>query len=230
MVTAERSFTPALGLRALTPLYDGAIRFFTRESVWREALVDQLGLKAGERVLDVGCGTGSLAIRLKQAHPDLLVTGLDPDEKVLDRARAKAEARGVQIDWRQGFARDAGDIGAIFDKVVSSLVFHQVPMIEKKAGIAAMVAAVRPGGEIHIADYARQGTVLMHTLFRMIQALDGRENTQANADGAIERLLGAEAPLAAEPTRTFDTPTGRISLFRLRTPKRANARVNETNA
>jgi len=230
MVDAQRNFTPALGLSALTPLYDGAIRLLTRERAWRTAFLDQIDPRPGERVIDVGCGTGSLAILLKKAAPELHVVGMDPDDGVLERARAKAEAAGVEIEWRRGFARDAGAMGPVFDKAVSSLVFHQVPMTEKEAGIAAMVAAVRPGGEVHIADYATQTTSLMRALFRTIQALDGRENTQANADGAIERLLAAQAPTAARPIRTFGTPTGRISLFRLQIPKLAKAGRRETNA
>lgn len=230
MVGAQRNFTPALGLSGLTPLYDRAIRLFTRERVWRAAFLEQIDPQPGERIIDVGCGTGSLAILLKETVPELRVAGMDPDDAVLRRARAKSEAAGVEIEWRRGFARDTGAMGPVFDKAISSLVFHQVPTAEKEAGIAAMVAAVRPGGEVHIADYAKQTTSLMRALFHTIQALDGWENTQANANGAIERLLAAQAPMADRPTRTVGTPTGQISLFRLQTPKLARARRGETNA
>src|SRR5436309_2568356 len=77
------------------------------------------------------------------------------------------------------------------DVVVTSLMFHQVPMAEKQAGRAAMYAALRPGGRLVIADYGRQRG-LMRLLFRLtIQRLDGVADTQPNADGALPRLVRA---------------------------------------
>lgn len=210
------TFTPALGRNWLTPAYDVAIRLLTRENRWRRALVRQIDPPQGGVLLDVGCGTGSLAIMLKRVRPDLHVTGMDPDPQALAIARAKAEAAGVEIEWRKGFARDAADDRSAFDRVVSSLVFHQVPMHEKVAGIEAMVAATRTGGSVHIADYATQRGWLMRRLFGVIQRLDGVENTQANADGAIERHLARFSSDAATPVEVFRTPTGAISLFCLR--------------
>ena len=199
----------------LSPLYDGVVRLFTRETAWRHALVAQVAPRSGDRILDVGCGTGSLAVLLKLAEPKAQIVGLDPDPAILARAEAKARAAGAVIEWRQGFARDSAWQGDTFDKAVSSLVFHQVPMPEKQAGIRAMIDAVRPGGEVHIADFARQRSRLMCVLFDAIGWVDGRENIRANAAGAIESILGAVSPDAAVPTRSFKTPLGEISLFRL---------------
>lgn len=215
MTRVTKDFVPALGWSALTPLYDGLVRLLTREAVWRSAFVDQIAPSDGETILDVGCGTGSLAVLLKRAAPGARIFGLDPDEAILARAAAKAKAAGVEIEWRQGYARDAGSLAEAFDKTVSSLVFHQVPPCEKEAGIAAMIAAARPGGKVHIADFAAQRSRLMRTLFRIVGRFDGHENTQANADGAIEHILGAVSAAAAIPTRSFRTPLGEISLFRM---------------
>ena len=211
----NKEFVPALGWAALSPLYDGVVRLLTREHRWRSALVEQVAPKDGETILDVGCGTGSLAILLKQAAPGARIVGLDPDADILARADAKAKAAGVEIEWRQGFASDAARTGGPFDKTISSLVFHQVPPAGKAAGIAAMIRATRPGGALHVADFARQRSRLMRTLFGIVGRFDGIENTRANADGAIERLLAGASPAAAVPTRTFRTPLGEISLFRL---------------
>lgn len=214
----ERAFVPALGWSALTPLYDGVIRALTRERIWRCALLDQIAPKPGELILDVGCGTGTLAILIKARTPSAHVVGLDPDPDVLARAAAKARSAGADIEWRQGFARDAASLGLTFDKAVSSVVFHQVPIAEKEAGIAAMANAVRPGGEVHIADFARQRSPLMRTLFGIVGRVDGRENTKPNADGALERIIGVIEPGAAEPKRIVPTSIGEISLFMWRTP------------
>lgn len=210
------TFTPALGHSWLSDLYDPAIALLTRERVWRRALVEALDPRAGERIVDVGCGTGTLAALIKGRAPESQVLGIDPDGDILDRARAKTRSRGVDIDFAQGFARDvgriAGDAGA--DKVVSSLVFHQLPLPEKRAGLTACLRALTPGGRLHIADYGLQRTAAMRILFRIIQTLDGYADTQPNADGVIPVLLAEVGFTEIEETRVFPTPTGSISLYR----------------
>ena len=206
-------FTPALGYASLTPLYDFVIRLLTREQHWRAQLLKQVAPKSGEAILDVGCGTGTFALELKRRAPEARVFGIDPDPAALSRAAAKSEAAGLRIEWLRGFAHEVADFAGDFDKVVSSLVFHQVPMQEKSAGLAAMLTTIRPGGEIHIADYACQHTSLMRQLFRVIQVLDGRTNTQLNADGAVERILSDLNGSPVLPEEVVRTPTGAISLF-----------------
>lgn len=113
-----------------------------------------------------------------------------------------------------GFASDESRFSGQFIKCVSSLVFHQVPLAEKEAGIHAMFDAVGRGGRIHIADYARQPDRWMRAAFRIVQHLDGLENTQANADGALERILASQLGTAQVwPSKIVRTPTGAISLF-----------------
>lgn len=220
----EMAFTPALGRKGLSGVYDLAIALLTRERVWRTTLLEQVSPGDGDAIVDVGCGTGTFAIMLKQAAPGARIVGLDPDPDILAIAAAKAKAAGVEIEWRQGFASDAADLGIVFDKAVSSLVFHQVPLPMKRAGISAMAAAVGPGGEVHIADYARQSSELMRRLFRMtVQRIDGLTDTQPNADGALESIIGEHDAGAARPIRVVATPTGAISLFRLAKPSVAVA-------
>lgn len=224
---ANGSFTPALGRAGPISAYDRAIRFWTREARWRPLFTEQIDPRPGERILDVGCGTGTLAILLKQRTPSATVVGIDPDPEILDVARRKAQTAGAGIEFKQGFAREARDVaGGGYDKVVSSLVFHQTPMPEKRAGLTAMAAAAKAGGELHVADYAEQPNWLMRSLFRIVQNVDGYENTQANVDGALSRILhelGAEV----RTENVVWTPTGAISLIRARgarTPLVASAR------
>jgi ubiquinone/menaquinone biosynthesis C-methylase UbiE len=210
----EETFTPALGRAGPTSAYDRAIRFWTREGRWRPLFVKQIDPRPGERILDVGCGTGTLAVLLKRWTPSCEIVGLDPDPQILDLAREKARSAGVAIDFRQGFARDAHTLGGTgYDKVVSSLVFHQTPMAEKGVGLKSMAAAAKATGELHVADYAEQRSWLMRRLFRIVQNIDGFENTQANADGALSRLL-SEISNDVRIESVVPTPTGAITLFR----------------
>ena len=214
----ESEFTPALGYSALTPFYDGAIRLLTREAVWRGMLLDAIGPRDGEAILDAGCGTGSLAVEIKRRAPRAHVVGLDPDPDALARASAKAAGAGVDIEWRHGFARDCAAFSGEFDQTVSSLVLHQIPLGEKRAGLLGMFKAVRSGGTVHIADYCRQPSVLSRQLFRFIQLLDGFDNTQPNVEGAVERLLAEAAGTPVKPHAVLSTPTGAISLFEAKKP------------
>ncbi|WP_298161974.1 class I SAM-dependent methyltransferase [Brevundimonas sp.] len=209
------SFTPALGHAALSGFYDPAIALLTRERVWRARLLDQVAPKPGETIIDLGCGTGSFAVSLAQRAPGARIIGVDPDGDILRRAGAKADAAGQDIRFVKGFARDVATIlgDGVADKVVSSLVFHQLPMEEKRRGLAAALRALKPGGTLHIADYGRQAGV-MRLLFRIVQSLDGYENTQPNADGVLPRLI-AEAGFAnVRECETLATLTGSISFYR----------------
>lgn len=213
--SAERgAFTPALGHKALTPLYDAAIALMTRERTWRTAFVRQIAPKPGDIIADIGCGTGTLALMLKRLAPGARVIGLDPDAEVLARARDKAARAGLDVAFEQGLAHDAGrfaDLGVT--KIVSSLVFHQTPMAEKRAGLAAMRAALAPDGQLHVADYGLQRTPLMRALFRQIQQLDGYANTTPNAEGVLPELMREVGFSEIRETSVIATPTGSISLY-----------------
>ena len=211
----EAQYIPALGYSGLTPLYDTVLRIATRERTWRKRLLEQLRPHNGETILDVGCGTGTFAILCKQRSPRAKVVGLDPDRRVLAIAAEKARRAGVAVEWVHGYAHDAGRYDGEFDKAVSSLLFHQVQSEDKRIGIEAMFKAVRPGGEVHIADYCRQPDWLMRPLFRIVQSLDGYETTQPNADGVIERLLSVHLGAPVQASSVVRTPTGAISLFRV---------------
>lgn len=211
-MTRDESYTPALGRREWTGLYDLAIALMTREGRWRSALVKQLAPRAGETILDVGCGTGSLAALIVKRTPDVRLIGLDPDPDVLERARRKVAEANIQ--FVRGFAHDADAIEAApVDKVVSSLVFHQTPIAEKRAGLQAMFRALRSGGEAHIADYGLQRTPLMRRLFRQVQRLDGFENTEPNALGVLPELMREVGFTEVVERLVVPTPTGSISLY-----------------
>lgn len=208
----EREFTPAAGRFLPISTYDRLLALLTREATWRAKLLEALAPKPGERVLDVGCGTGSFAILSKQAEPGARIVGLDPDPEARRIAAAKAEIAGVEIEWHSGFARDAANFGQ-FDKVVSSLVLHQVPIEEKRAGLEAMFKATKPDGRVVIADYAEQQSWLMRQAFKIVQSADGRTNTQPNADGFLEQELGRICRAPQTAAWSLDTPTGTISIF-----------------
>lgn len=212
---APAAFTSALAYPALTPLYDAAIALLTREKSWRSAVVDRVSLTGGERLLDVGCGTGSLIVRLASGAPRVEIHGIDPDADVLRRARKKAAAAGVRAEFHQGFLTDEflTHHGG-FDVVTSSLVFHQVPLDGKRALLSLMWRALNPAGRLLIADYSLQRTALMRALFgATVQALDGVADTQPNADGVLPALISESGFSEVREAQSFQTATGSISIL-----------------
>lgn len=211
------SFTPALGQHWLTPVYDLAVTALTRERVWRKLLVRQINAQAGDRILDVGCGTGTLATMISRAAPKAAIFGIDPDPVVLERAREKAAAAGVvSVRFLQGFLSEEtlAELTPL-TKITSSLVFHQVPFGEKRRILDLMRRALGKGGELHVADYGEQRTSLSRWLFRRtVQIFDGVGDTQPNADGILPVLMREVGFARVEELHCVGTPTGSISIYR----------------
>ena len=218
MSDAHRDFVPALGKSGSLDRYDAAIALMTREKRWRSDLLRFAEPRPGERIVDIGCGTGTFAIALKQAAPESIVLAVDPDPAVLEIARAKAEVADTEIRWFEAMGDELDGIDALrqCDKIVSSLVLHQCPMAVKEAIAAQMFRLLRPGGTLFIADYGEQRSLLMRMLFRQIQLLDGFEYTEPNAKGCVPGILKAAGFEAVEEMKVIPTPTGSISIYRAR--------------
>ena len=219
-MNTEKAFTPALGDARFTPLYDFAIAAMTRENEWRGRLVAHINPTVADRILDVGCGTGSLAIRLKKTAPEVAIIGIDPDPIVIAAARQKSAKAEVSIYWRSGFLIPATceEIGSV-SKVVSSLVLHQTPLDEKNNILSAIRTMLQPGGTLYIADYGLQRTLAMRFLFRRtVQAIDGLADTQPNADGILPSLIKSAGFRDISELEVIPTVTGSISIYRATAP------------
>ncbi|MFI6540404.1 class I SAM-dependent methyltransferase [Nonomuraea sp. NPDC050547] len=209
-----RAFTPALGRFAPTRLYD-AVAALTRERLWRGLLAMHAAPRPGDVIVDVGCGTGSLALLLNRVEPRARLIGVDPDPDVLALARRKAAAAGAELEWRAGMGDALTEIVEVgsASTAVSSLVLHQCPVAMKRAVLASMFAVLRPGGRLVLADYGLQRSALMRTAFRVVQLADGRADTQPNADGILPALMADAGFGDVREAEVVSTITGSISVY-----------------
>jgi ubiquinone/menaquinone biosynthesis C-methylase UbiE len=181
-------YIPALGLRALTPLYDPVLRQIFRDEQFKRTFIARANIQPGQRVLDLGCGTGTLMLLIKQAQPHVVVTGSDGDVEVLAIARAKAAAAGEAVSFGQALASHLPYPDGTFDRVLSSLVFHHLPPAVKRAALREAHRVLGTGGELHILDVGEPHTALGKLL---APAIRHAEQARENVDGLIPTMARA---------------------------------------
>src|SRR5262245_15260837 len=150
---ALRSYIPAAGHGWFLPLYDPIVALLGGGGA-RRALLDRAGLGSTHRVLDVGCGTGTLAVLIKRAYPQVDVVGLDPDHQALERARRKVARAGVQVRFDRGYADELPYAAGSFDHVFSSLMLHHLDEPAKAGTLREIHRVLAPGGALHVLDFA----------------------------------------------------------------------------
>src|SRR3546814_17833767 len=110
MTDTDRDFVPALGKSGSLDRYDAAIALMTREKRWRSDLLKLVAPQPGDRIVDIGCGTGTLAIALKGGEPESEIFAVDPDPAVLEIARSKARTAGADIHWLEAMGDELDGI------------------------------------------------------------------------------------------------------------------------
>jgi ubiquinone/menaquinone biosynthesis C-methylase UbiE len=151
----------------------------------RQALFDLAPVRPGDRVLDIGCGTGTFATMLKQRHPGVEVTGLDPDPKALARARRKAELANVSVRFDQGFADSLEYAAMSFDLVFSSFMFHHLEGSNRERTLREVRRVLKPEGSFYLLDF--EASPSGHGLFKLFHS---GERLRDNTESRILTLMG----------------------------------------
>jgi SAM-dependent methyltransferase len=139
-------------------LYDwlAAAYTFGREARMRERTLDVAGIVAGEAVLDVGCGTGTLALAAgRRVGASGSVNGIDASEEMIDRARAKSARRGQPVTFGVAAAQALPFADATFDVVLCSLAVHHLPEDARAGALAEMRRVLKPEGRALIVEFSR---------------------------------------------------------------------------
>lgn len=194
---------PALGFAGLTRWYDATIALSMREPAWRPLIADLVAAELPRTVVDVGCGTGTLALTMADRLVGGVVTGVDIDPAILELARDKPGSE--RIGWQIGSATSLPFGEASIDVVTCTLVLHHLPLETKQDALREMRRVLRPGGLLVIGDWGKPHDPVMRAAFLPVQVLDGFATTRGNVEGQVPELIEAAG---------FDTPD---RLHRLRT-------------
>jgi ubiquinone/menaquinone biosynthesis C-methylase UbiE len=157
-VMANRHLTPTTTGSVLhrAARYDLLVWLLTlgRERVFREKVIRLARLEPGESVLDVGSGTGTLAIAAKRlVGPKGTVYGIDASPEMIARARNKAMKAGVEVVFKNAVAEALPFPDAHFDAVLTSMVLHHLPREARQQSFREMRRVLKPGGRLLAVDF-----------------------------------------------------------------------------
>lgn len=182
-------FVPAAGRRWLAGLYDPVLAATMRERRFRSLVAQRVLAGRPRTVVDVGCGSGSLAAELLRRSPGLELTGIDADPASLARAQRKVAAAGSTMSLVQGRAEALPFDDDTADCVVSSLLLHRLRPDGKELALAEMRRVLRPDGRLVVADWGRPHDAIMRVAFLTVQVLDGFANTQPHVAGELPHTI-----------------------------------------
>jgi ubiquinone/menaquinone biosynthesis C-methylase UbiE len=210
MAESQEEYIPALSFRVLTPFYDFIQKWIVRDVRYKNRLIDQADIRAGQSVLDLGCGTGTLAILVRQSHPNADVTGLDADPDMLKVARYKSARQNTPVKFDVGMTYDLPYPDESFERVLSSIMIHHLKTPDKKRTAREIHRVLKPGGQLHIVDFGRPvtwyGKILGPFLHRFEEAND-------NIDGSLPEIFG-EPGLKIQVMGNFWTFFGDLAFLR----------------
>jgi ubiquinone/menaquinone biosynthesis C-methylase UbiE len=209
MARSNPEYIPALGIRALTPFYDLIQRTIVRDTIFKRRLIEQAQIRAGQHVLDLGCGTGTLAIMAKRAQPKANVVGLDADPQMLKVARTKADHQAIAVEFDEGMAFDLPYPDASFERVLSSLMIHHLKTSDKEKTAREIHRVLKPGGQFHVIDFGKPRTWYGRLLGPLLHSF---EEANDNVDGRLPRILEA-AGLKVHATGDFLTFFGDLTFL-----------------
>lgn len=188
MSNTNEKYIPALSYRFLTPFYDFIQKYIVRDIRYKSLLIQQAAIQPGQQVLDLGCGTGTLAIMAKQAQPGAEVTGLDADPDMLKVATYKSAQLKIPVKFDVGFTNKLPYPDESFDRVLSSIMIHHLKTPDKWQTAREMYRVLKPGGQLHIIDFGKPvtwyGKLLGPLLYKFEEAND-------NIEGKLPEIFAA---------------------------------------
>jgi len=188
MSESRNEYIPALSFRVLTPFYDFIQKYIVRDIRYKSRLIEQAQIQPGQRVMDLGCGTGTLAIMAKQAQPQAEVFGLDADPQMLKVAQAKKDQEKLEVKFDVGFTNNLPYPDESFDRVLSSIMIHHLKTPDKEKTAHEIYRVLKPSGQLHIIDFGKPYTWYGKLLGPFLHKF---EEANDNVEGRLPEIFGA---------------------------------------
>jgi ubiquinone/menaquinone biosynthesis C-methylase UbiE len=188
MTTAHEPYLKAVYTDRLAPYYDVVARLGMRERHLKGRAIDLTQLAPGRRMLDLGCGTGTLVLLARRRHPDAMVIGVDGDPTILGIARRKARRAGIAVQLDEGMAYALPYADGSFDAVVSTLTFHHLTPSQQERALVEVRRVLRPGGRLVVAGLTLPHNRLMRLAPRLrfgLRRLHGGHHKPQHAHGGM---------------------------------------------
>jgi ubiquinone/menaquinone biosynthesis C-methylase UbiE len=186
------------------------------EVALKTALIVQANIQPGQNLLDMGCGTGTLTLLIKQTQPNAEVYGLDVDPQVLDIARRMAEQTGEAIVLQQGTATCMPYQHECFDRVFASLMLHHLTRYDKRRALGEAFRVLKPGGELHVADFGKPHDLTMWLISLVVR---WAEEVHDNILGLLPIFMAEAGFHPVEESIRYRTVTGTLTLYRACKPR-----------
>jgi demethylmenaquinone methyltransferase/2-methoxy-6-polyprenyl-1,4-benzoquinol methylase/phosphoethanolamine N-methyltransferase len=182
-----------------------------QDGAFRRATVERAGVKAGDRVLDVGCGTGDLTLAAgKQAGPTGQVVGIDAAPEMIEVAQRKAARTRANVVFRAELIEGLSFPDQTFDVVLSSLMMHHLPGDLKRRGLAEIRRVLKPGGRVFVVDFkgrtGRGGHWSLAALFHPQVNAGVQELLTTLSDVGFVQVTSGDMPLPMTGFVTGQTP------------------------
>lgn len=214
MKTAIPPQKPALRCNGLNRFFDQVMALTIREKRLRTLLLEPIRKHKPRYILDVGCGTGTLALLLHRQFPGARVFGLDGDETALVIARQKNAVAGWPIILDQGLSTAIPYPDEGLDIVTCILLLHRLSDADKKQSIGEMRRVLTSGGTLMLADWDKPASELIGLLFLGLQLFDGFDTQKANVHGLIPAILYDSGFKQITQTGHVTTLLGTLAIYR----------------
>jgi demethylmenaquinone methyltransferase/2-methoxy-6-polyprenyl-1,4-benzoquinol methylase/phosphoethanolamine N-methyltransferase len=177
-------------IRYWARFYDAATMLlsFGKAPAIRRQTLELAQLASGEKVLDIGCGTGTLAIAARaEVGAEGEVHGIDASPEMIDVAVRKVGKEGADVRFQVGLIEGIPFPDDHFDIVLSSLMLHHLPEDLQRSGLAEIRRVLKPGGRFLVVEFAGQS----HSVLGHLMTVLGHKTDQSNLQELTKLLEGA---------------------------------------
>jgi ubiquinone/menaquinone biosynthesis C-methylase UbiE len=183
-----------------------------REPAFKRRLVDIAHVQSGHHILDLGCGTGTLALFIQKTYAGAEVLGVDGDLQILKIAQGKAVSSGSHLLLNAGLVFELPYPINQFDRVFSTLLFHHLTQEAKQRTLQETLRVLKPGGQLCVADWGKPTNRSMRMLFFLVQWFDGFTTTTDNVQGRLPELMRDAGFAEVHEVDYFNTLFGTLRL------------------